>query len=110
MANAVAAALAAVAAEPGGIEVMGDSATARALRELLSERLVPAGARPRIVIEASGDPRSIQQALGRVEDLGLVLLAETPAAPGPLDVYSDLHLRGLTLVGVPRAQPGRSEE
>jgi len=92
---------AALAALPPGatpIEVVGDGALARALREHLGTRA--AGERPAAIIETTGDPDAIRAALARVDDLGTVVLAgPEPQAEVALDLYADLHVRGLTLAG-----------
>ena len=57
---------------------------------------------PAVVVEETGDPAEIERALAQAEDLGTVVLAapvsEQEAA---IDLYADLHVRGLTLVTAP---------
>ena len=95
--------VAALAAAAGPVEVVGDGALARALRTRLGDAR---DARPAAIVETSGDGQAIQEALRRVAPLGTVVLAgPPPAGPVALDLYADLHVRGLTLVGVPPPQP-----
>ena len=81
------------------VEVLGEGAAAAQLREALGR---PGDGRPAVVVDTTGDPARIADALERLDDLGtLVLAGPTPSGPVPLDLYSDLHVRGLTVVGVP---------
>lgn len=106
MEPAVADALGALPASPGPVEVLGDGPLARALRARLKSRAGGAGRRPVAVIETTGDVRVVQDALRRVADLGTVVLAGPPPPdPVALDLYADLHVRGLTLVGI-SSRPG----
>jgi len=93
----------AIGATPGPVEVLGDSAFARALRARLGAATPAEGVRPVVVVETSGEAAAIAAALARVDDLGTVVLAglSTGAGPVALDLYADLHVRGLTLAGVP---------
>jgi len=96
--------VAAIGSAAGSVEVLGDGAFARALRARLGTGIPPAGdARPAVVVETSGDAAALGAALARVDDLGTVVLAGPVAGAEPvaLDLYADLHVRGLTLVGVP---------
>ena len=97
----------AIAASHGPVEVLGDSTFARQLRVRLGAGAVAIGVRPAVVVETSGDATSLGAALERVADLGTVVLASPGGARDPLestaalDLYADLHVRGLTIVGVP---------
>jgi len=105
MEPAVADALGALPANPGPVEVVGDGPLARALRARLKLRAGGAGQRPVAVIETTGGVLAVQDALRRVADLGTVVLAGPPPPdPVALDMYADLHVRGLTLVGT--SSPG----
>ncbi|MEA2282213.1 MAG: hypothetical protein QOK21_2820 [Solirubrobacteraceae bacterium] len=85
----------------GTVAVEGDGPRAGALRSLLAVRLANAGQRPAVIIETTGEEAAIQRALAAVDDLGTVVLAgPAPARDFPLDLYPDVHLRGLTLLGV----------
>jgi threonine dehydrogenase-like Zn-dependent dehydrogenase len=58
-------------------------------------------ARPAAIVDTTGDPGRIRDALARLEDLGtLVLAGETGDRPLELDLYPDVHVRGLRIVGV----------
>ena len=97
--------VAAIGTAEGAVEVLGDSAFARELRSRLGVAAPAAGGRPTVVVETSGDGAALGAALARVDDLGTVVLAGPAAGAQPvaLDLYADLHVRGLTLVGVPAA-------
>jgi predicted dehydrogenase len=86
----------------GQVEVIGEGLLAR-----LVERLLPAApgpGSPLAVIEATGSPANVRRAISSVQPLGTVVLA------APLDArvvqiagYAEVHLRGLTVVGLPWA-------
>lgn len=100
--RAIAAVAAAVPVGGGPLEVTGDGPLARALRARLAAAAAPvADAPPTVIVETTGEAAAVRAALARVADLGTVVLAG-PVAPGPvaLDVYGDLHVRGVTLVAV----------
>lgn len=89
-------ALDALEAADGGVGVHGNGPLAAELRR----RYGPATSCPPIVIETTGTTVGIVTALADVADLGHVILAGPDDADGPdLDLYADLHLRGVTLVG-----------
>ncbi|MFP5362551.1 MAG: hypothetical protein ACLGI5_07455 [Thermoleophilia bacterium] len=105
--SAADAAVAALPAGGGRVEVFGDGDLARALRARLAQPTDPTDptdptARPSAIIETTGDHEALQRALQRVADLGTVVLAGPPPAGAvALDLYSDVHVRGLTIVGTP---------
>ncbi len=101
--NSRAMAAAAVAASgPRPVEVTGSGALASAIRTELDVTQGSSDERPGTVVVTSGDVAEIQEALARVRDLGLVVLVAAPTPDAPrLDLYTDLHVRGLTVVGVP---------
>ena len=84
---------------PTPIEVVGDGDLADALRSATG-----GGAKveePGTIVDTTGTPDALADALVRVRTLGTVVLAgPVPQAGVDLDVYSDLHVRGLTLLGV----------
>jgi hypothetical protein len=88
---------------PGAVEVVGEGLIARQVRQLVDavggER--PAAERPAAIVDMTGVPEAIVDATCRLADLGiLVLVGERPDAPLELNLYPDVHLRGLTVVGV----------
>lgn len=96
-----AAAVAAAASGPRPVEVAGSGGLADAIRAELGDGQGRSDERPGTVVETTGEVAGIQAALARVRDLGLVVLAVAPAPDAPdLDLYADLHVRGLTVVGV----------
>lgn len=54
---------------------------------------------PELVVERTGTADGVRAALAQVADLGTVVLAAPLSAPVELDLYADLHVRGLTLLG-----------
>lgn len=100
--GAVAREAASVAAEagPAATEVLGAGALAQAVRRLLGvgPELTD---RPAAIVDLTGDPERIVDATERLADLGLLVL--TGPASGrkhPINLYSDVHRRGLRLIGV----------
>jgi threonine dehydrogenase-like Zn-dependent dehydrogenase len=78
-------------------EVVGAGALADALRARLPAPAAP----PAAIVDTTGDPAAIADALARVDDLGTVVLAgPVPEGTVALDLYADVHVRGLTVVGV----------
>jgi hypothetical protein len=93
------------------VVVTGSGLVAFEARRLLriQGRLVPddAGSPPAAVIETTGKPAVVTEATERVRNMGTVALAGEPLArPYALDLYPDVHLRGLRLLGIPRPEPG----
>lgn len=100
MSDAVVQAVAdAVAGLPRPLEVLGSGELADRLRQRLgatSESQPPA-----TIVEASGTAEGLREAFERVATLGTVVLAgPEPQGPVALDLHDDLHVRGLTLVGL----------
>lgn len=55
---------------------------------------------PTLIVERSGRPEAILAATRRLADGGrLVLAGDTPDGRLDIDLYPDVHRRGLTLVG-----------
>jgi hypothetical protein len=101
------AAVAAVEDEsPDAIEVVGSGLIALQVRELLAVRTSehgPSGAfeQPRVIVDTTGDPRVIVDATRRIAALGVVVLVgESLGRTAEMNLYPDVHMRGLTLVGV----------
>jgi threonine dehydrogenase-like Zn-dependent dehydrogenase len=96
----------AVAAAPGAsVEVTGAGPLAAEARRLLAAdgRLAPDGHEaPDAIVETTGDPAVIVAATERVAAMGTIALAGEPQGPLRLDVYKDVHVRGLRLVGIGR--------
>ena len=94
--------LAALAGVTGAVEVTGSGPLAAEVRRLLGARPSQAGGAPAAVVETTGERAAVAEALRRVATLGTVVLAgPVPSAPVTLDLYADLHVRGLTVVGLP---------
>lgn len=78
------------------VAVLGDGPDADALRIEFPASADP----PTTVVETSGTVEGIREAMASVADLGTVVLAGPPIDPDPtLDLYGDLHVRGLTIIG-----------
>lgn len=99
----LAVARAAVAAVEGDepVEVTGRGLIAQQVRALLEDRSRERG-QPGAVVETTGDPGAIVEATRRVAALGtVVLVGESLGRKTELNLYPDVHVRGLKLVGVP---------
>ena len=96
------------AAGDGPVAVTGSGLiAAEACRRLAAEgRLAVVSERsPAAIIETTGDPGAIVEATRQVRDLGRVVLVGEPLGRAyRLDVYPDLHARGLHLIA--RGRPG----
>ena len=66
----------------------------------LVEELVGSGGRTEGLAVTSSDPAMIRRALEIAPDLGFVIVAASFCEPVGLDVYGDIHRRGLTVRGV----------
>jgi threonine dehydrogenase-like Zn-dependent dehydrogenase len=85
------------------VHVVGTGAVAYVVRHRHAARRDEQG-RPDVVVDLTGDPEVIRDAVRTVADLGTVVLAGSAMPPSlDLDTYPDLHVRGLRLVGVPMA-------
>ena len=94
--------------QPGSIEVIGSGLIAHLVRVLVCDDSGRSVEHPRAVVDATGDPMVIIDATRRVADLGtVVLVGEALGRRAELNSYADVHMRGLTLVGVapPLQQP-----
>jgi hypothetical protein len=82
------------------VDVVGDGAVARSVASLLG---LPSATKPAAIVDASGEPGLIAAATKHVSDLGLIVLAGEPAGRAlTLDLYPDVHVRGLQVAGVSR--------
>jgi hypothetical protein len=107
---AVASAAVRAVADAAPVDVIGTGLIAHAVRHFLDNRVATAGdaTPPGAVIEATGDPASIVAATRRLADRGVLVLAGEPAGRRlDVDLYTDVHRRGLEIVGVGR--PGGDE-
>jgi hypothetical protein len=92
------------------VAVTGAGFVAFEARRLLrgQGRLAPDDAEfpPAAFIETTGEPSVVREATERVRTMGTVALAGEPLArPYDLDLYPDIHLRGLRLLGIARPEP-----
>jgi hypothetical protein len=92
---------------PDAIEVIGSGLIALQVRARLRDRSSEDGrstpfAQPRAVVDTTGDPRVIVDVTRRIAALGtVVLVGESLGRTAEINLYPDVHVRGLTLVGVP---------
>jgi hypothetical protein len=91
---------------PDSIEVTGSGLIALQVQALLGnhspddDRSTPFE-QPRAIIDTTGDPRVIVEATRRIAELGtVVLVGESLGRTAEMNLYPDVHVRGLTLVGV----------
>ena len=104
--RAVADEAAEVARRAGGPhDVRGEGFIAARVRELLG--LAPEAAERSpdeplgTIVDTTGDPEAIADATRSLANLGtLVLAGETPGGALGLDLYPDVHVRGLRLLGI----------
>jgi hypothetical protein len=91
---------------PSSVEVNGFGLIAMRVRTLVGKNVEdvserPSAERPRAIVETTGEPGAILDATRRVADLGIVVLVgETLDRRVQIDLYPDVHVRGLTLLGV----------
>ena len=62
--------------------------------------------RPAVIVDTIGSGAALDTATRRVDDLGAVILAAPTEPSVSLDLYPDVHLRGLALVGIPLLEDG----
>ena len=104
VAEAAAAVLEGIA--PDSIEIIGRGLIAQQVRALVKNPSESNGwstpiEQPRAIVDTTGDPSVILDATRRVANLGtVVLLGESLARRAEMNLYPDVHTRGLTLVGV----------
>jgi threonine dehydrogenase-like Zn-dependent dehydrogenase len=82
-------------------DVLGDGFVARSLRSAL-----PApGGRAAAVVDCTGDPIRLLELIRSVQDGGMIVLAGEPVGRElRIDLYVDVHRRGLRIVGAPRPE------
>ncbi len=89
------------AADPAGdrtIAVIGEGLLAHLVKGLLPNRTIT---EPDIMIDTTGSPNRIRQAIATLPRLGHLVLAAPPrTADIDLATYRDLHVRALTVTGV----------
>lgn len=89
-----------VSSTDGPVEVMGAGLVATCVRRALGSRTSITSQQPDAIVDATGDPHAIRSALGRVKELGTIVLAGEPGERVlDADLYSTVHRRGLVLVG-----------
>ena len=89
--------LAAIPPGAGRVAVEGSAAEVGSVEELLGE-LLDGTDPPRAVVVVSGGVEAIERALSSVADGGVVVVTAPTPDRAPLDLYGDLHVRGLRLV------------
>ena len=93
---------------PERVGVTGQGVLARQLRERGLDR--ETGQSPLAVVETTGCGPELTEACGAVADGGLVVLAGAASDPIDIDLYRNVHRRGLVLVGVSaRGDQGQSD-
>jgi hypothetical protein len=91
---------------PDTIEIAGNGLIARQVRQLLEAPWADGGRsarveRPQAIVDVTGDPRMVVCATRRVAELGtVVLVGESLGRRAEMNLYPDVHVRGLTLVGI----------
>jgi hypothetical protein len=93
-------AAAAVSDLAGAVEVVGRGAVAQLVRDRLGQPEANA-APPAAVIECTGEAAAIEAALRRLDDLGTLVVAGASTVESlTIDLYPDIHVRSLHVVGV----------
>jgi hypothetical protein len=94
--------------DPARVLVTGSGLVAAEVRRRLGSHTGTSKQRPLAVAEMTGSTAELETATRSVEDGGLVVLAGEPAGPVEINLYSDVHRRGLRVVGIPG--PGHPRE
>jgi len=95
----------------GVCDVPGSGLVAEWVRQLLGGRAAAEDEAPVAIVETRGDAASTAASSSRLADLGtLVLAGEGEAATLALDLYADVHVRGLRVVGVALLSPDPTEK
>lgn len=84
----------------GAVEVTGRGVTADEVRLRLAGQLAN-GSSAQAVIELTGKISELLRVTGAVVDGGIVVLAGEYVGPVELNMYTDVHRRGLRVIGVP---------
>ena len=85
------------------VEVLGSGITAAFIAAILgsSPGRQQASVQPRAIVETTGDPETIADATQRLADLGtLVLAGDAFGDSVRLNLYPDVHSRGLVIAGI----------
>jgi threonine dehydrogenase-like Zn-dependent dehydrogenase len=91
-------------APAGRAEVIGDGLTAISIRSALAGRGA-ASAPPAALVDCTGDPVRLLELIPGLRDQGVIVLAGEPQGRElALDLYIDVHRRGLRIVGAPRPE------
>jgi len=99
------------AGDSDDVFVNGSGRVASSVRRRLPARLAAAASGALVVVETTGDPESIRDATRSVADLATVVLCGEPSGRKlSLNLYPDVHVRGLVLVGVPGPASRRPQE
>ena len=92
---------------PPPVEVVGTGSLADELREQLRSSGSD-GVHPGTVVYRTGNLEQLERAMQRVDDLGMVILSGPPLPEqATIELYADVHVRGLTLICVPPGDPSR---
>jgi hypothetical protein len=95
-----------IAADAHVVEVHGSGAIATAVRSLVGNMASRASDSLDAAVDVTGEPARIIDLIRRLVPLGLLVLAGEPIESDlDLDVYEDVHRRGLHIVGVPVLSP-----
>jgi threonine dehydrogenase-like Zn-dependent dehydrogenase len=87
-------------------EVTGDGPLAALVADLLRGRMGGGDDGPDAIVETTGRPEAIGNAIARLADDGLLVLAGAPdGADVTLDPYTDLHRRSLRVAGIAPPPP-----
>jgi len=90
---------------PDAIEIAGHGLIARQVRQLLEAPSADGRSthleEPGAIVDTTGDPETLVDAARRVSELGtVVLVGESLGRRAEMNFYPDVHVRGLTLVGI----------
>ena len=88
-------------APPGRVAVGGQGIVAELVRRLLPSDRYGSDGPLAALVDTTGEAPTVEQGVEQVCDLGVVVLAAGPHGAEPVvDVYRDIHRRGLTIVGL----------